>query len=93
MMIKVDDIPQDEVENLDFVIHHNYAGHNDYESSMRIEVVASDDTFDFLSHLAELRMRQPDFKIDMAEIDISKEKKMGQVIKLLIYQGFLLVDN
>jgi hypothetical protein len=93
LMLKSADVPQEEIGEVDFMIHHNYAGHPEFESSMAIEVVAGDeDTYNFLENLAELRSSEPDHQLNLEEIDWNQNKKLIQIIKVLIYQGFLVVD-
>uniref|UniRef100_A0A7S3K6H7 JmjC domain-containing protein n=1 Tax=Euplotes crassus TaxID=5936 RepID=A0A7S3K6H7_EUPCR len=94
MMVKRTSIPQEEMdEGVDFKIHHNYAGNPDYESSMTVEIIADEDSYEFLENLADLRIREPDYQFNMEEINWRKDKKLVQVIKILVYQGFLVVDD
>jgi hypothetical protein len=94
IMIKCADIPQDEIsEEVDFRIHHNYAGNNDYESSMTVDIVANEESYELLENLSLLRTDNPSCVLNQKDLDWNKEKKLLQFIKVLVYQGFLVVTN
>ena len=93
-MIRRTDVPQEEMEEgVDFKIHHNYAGNPDFESSMTVEIISDEESYDFLDNLAGLRTAEPDHLLNMDEIDWKENKKLVQVIKVLVFQGFLVVDE
>lgn len=93
MILKKSDIPQDELPDSDYVIHHNYAGHPEYQSMMRVELVADDESRDFLDKLVELRASEPNYQMNLKDIDWKKDQKLVQIIKVLIYTGFFVIDE
>jgi hypothetical protein len=93
LILKVHDIPQGEGGDANFIIHHNFAGHPEYESSMRVEIHADEKSFDFIENLADLRVRNPDHVLNMNAIDWKRDERLIKIIKVLIYQGFLVIDE
>ena len=94
MIIKRTEIPQEEMsEGVDFTIHHNYAGTAEFESAMSVEIVTDPSTYDFIDNLATLRAENGESQLDMGDFDWKKDRKLVQVIKVLVYQGFLVVDE
>ena len=85
MMLKSSDVPQDELADTHFIIHHNYAGHSEFESSMRIEVVADEESYQFLENLADLRVSEPEHQLNLEDIDWKKDEKLIKIIKLFTY--------
>ena len=93
LILKTHDIPQGEGGDAHFIIHHNFAGHPEYESSMRVEVECDEDAYNFIENLADLRIRSPDHVLNMNAIKWGKDEKLVKIIKVLIYQGFLVIDE
>lgn len=60
---------------------------------MRIEVEADEKSYNFLENLADLRIKNPDHVLNMKAIDWKKDEKLVKIIKVLIFQGFLVIDE
>ena len=60
---------------------------------MRVEVVANDECRDFLDKLVELRASEPNYQMNLKDINWKKDHKLIQIIKVLIYTGFFAIDE
>ena len=91
LMIKKADIPKEELPDSDYVIHHNFAGHPEYESSMRVEITADKESRDLLDDLIHLKVSSPEKVLKLKDLKFQNEEKKLLIVKVLIYTGFLTI--
>ena len=96
MMLRVSEIPQDEIQQQDsndveFIIHHNYGGTKDYESDMRVEIHAGPDYYKLFKKLAKDRILKRDSVFAISQYQDKCDYSINNIIKILIFQGFLMI--
>ena len=68
-LIKADEVPQNELEECDFIIHLNH-GRDELASQMRIELTSQDeDKLAFLDQLKEIKVNSPEQHLEISELD------------------------
>ena len=91
MIIKKTDIPQNELPDSDYVIHHNFAGNPEYESMMRAEITVDPESKIFLDELVHLRAINPSHILKLTNFKVKNQEKLMQITKALIYTGLLTI--
>ena len=95
MMLKVSDIPQDEIQqndsdDVEFIIHHNYAGTRDFQSNMRVELHAGP-YYGLLDSLVKDRLQKKKDKFTLTKYQKKCRFDIEDIFKVLLFQGFLMI--